>query len=269
MLNTYPANTLNQKRNKRFFSKPLLLALATSFVLASCTKDVDVVAPAASAEYHWDYENTGDWASHYPECAGAQQSPINIIPALTAKTKLSPIDFDYKSFPMSIVDNGHTVQVNVPKGQSFITYNGEEYELKQFHFHRHSEHKIDGAGAAMEVHFVHQHPKTGVLTVLGVMLKEGKKNKFIEDVWNHFPTGKNTVLNTSVTINPMDLLPEEKSFYSYAGSLTTPPCYQGVNWVVFKSMKELSHEQAEKFPHHENARPVQPLNGRIVTESSF
>lgn len=145
-------NENNTTNRKRVLGK-LSFVLASVFVLASCAKD-DLDAPPAptAEEYHWNYENSGDWASHYPECAGMQQSPINIIPSQTVKTQVSPIVFDYKPFAMSIVDNGHTVQVNVPAGHASIMYNGEKYELKQFHFHQHSEHQIDGEAAPMEVH---------------------------------------------------------------------------------------------------------------------
>lgn len=109
----------------------------------------------------------------------------------------------------------------------------------------------------------------GKLTVLGVMLKEGDKSDFIKDVWQHFPKQENKVEATNTVINALDLMPAQKQFFAYAGSLTTPPCYQGVNWVVFKSSMELSKDQLKKFPHHESARPLQPLNGRVVIESVF
>jgi carbonic anhydrase len=156
------------------------------------------------------------------------------------------------------------VQVNYQPG-STIKINGEEYELLQFHFHTPSEHTINGKASALEMHLVHRNAKNQ-LAVVGVMMEKGATNPLIEQIWQHIPTvGKTNVVKNS-TINATKLLPNNKAYFSYAGSLTTPPCSENVKWNVLIEPIQVSEKQIEAFQslYQVNARPVQPINGRII-----
>lgn len=240
------------------------LTTLTVTLLIGCSKSDDAVSPA-----HWDYENT-DWqAEGYTDCAGKVQSPIDIDTTLTVKSTLPSIQLNYAAFPLKIVDNGHTIQV-VGDGKSTMTYNNTVFTLKQFHFHYHSEHTINGKSAPMEVHFVHEDAKTGNLMVLGVLLEAGATNNLIDQLWNNIPKVKEqeTTVN-SVTVDPLLLLPANRKYYQYTGSLTTPPCSQGLNWVVFKNRVKMSSAQLTTFGtlYNHNYRPAQATNNRPVLES--
>ena len=242
-----------------------LVGAAALVLLASCSRNEESVD---HHEQHWDYENPNWGAQGYSECAGLVQSPIDIVRANTVKATLPDIGINYENFPVKIVDNGHTVQVNASKGK--IQYRGEDYTLKQFHFHAKSEHKIDGQAKPVEVHFVHQNEKTKALIVLGVMVKGGgTHNAEFEKYLTAFPAQKNQEVTRTETINPAAMLPTNKKYYTYTGSLTTPPCSQGIHWVVFKDDVVVSDVQLQKFQkaYDHNARPVQPVGSRTVYES--
>ncbi len=215
---------------------------------------------------HWDYEGEmgpDKWGSEFPTCAkGKSQSPLDIKgPFVKASFKVST---DYKMGPLRIINNGHTIQVNVPAG-SKARIDGVPYELLQFHFHKPSEELIDGKPSAMVVHFVHKN-EAGKLAVLGVLLKEGNENPGIKALWANAPTKEGPeVAPAEVSFNPSNLMPREFDFYSYEGSLTTPPCTEGVQFFILKSPVNISREQVGDFPFKRNARPVQPLNGRTIT----
>jgi len=222
---------------------------------------------------HWSYEGaTGPdhWGELAPSCilckTGKAQSPIDI--ANTTPATLVPIEVNYKPVPLSIVNNGHTIQVDYAPGSS-MKIGGEEYQLLQFHFHTPSEHTVKGNAFAMEGHLVHK-SATGVLAVIGVLMDRGAASAFIGKLWEHLPIKKGE-RNTpaGVTVNAAGLLPKSMGRYSYMGSLTTPPCSEGVVWNVLKSPIAVSDEQVAAFAaiFKHNARPVQPLNGRVVKES--
>jgi len=171
----------------------------------------------------------------------------------------------YQATPLKVVNNGHAIQVNYGAG-STLTVDGKTYHLAQFHFHSPSEHTQDGKPYAMEAHLVHK-ADDGSLAVVGVFLKEGKENPFLARIWGHLPTEVNHEMTVAGTeVNVADLLPAKKAFFNYSGSLTTPPCSEGVTWLVMDRSVEVSKAQADKFRGliHENARPVQPLNDRKV-----
>lgn len=247
--------------------KKLVLFGMAAIAFASCSNN-ETFTGVEEEKHHWDYENP-DWQNHgYPECAGFVQSPIDIVTKNTVKTSLPEIGFNHEAFPIKVVDNGHTVQINASKGG--ITYNGETYALRQFHFHADSEHTIDGAKKPMEVHFVHQHPTNNTLVVLGVMVRGGgAENAEFAKYLKAFPTQKNAEQTLTETINPTAMFPTSKKYYNYTGSLTTPPCSQGLNWVVFKDELTVSDAQIEAFKkaYSHNARPVQPVGSRTVFES--
>lgn len=233
---------------------------------------VAAAAPNSQATPHWSYEgSTGpaQWArldAANEACEiGKTQSPINIPSANVGKSKLGAIDFAYNAMPLKVLDNGHTVQVTAEPGSAIIV-GGQRYELKQFHFHHPSEEKIDGKSYALVAHLVHANAE-GKLVVVGVLFEEGAENRALKTLWAHLPGEKERVAVASGTrFNPTSLLPATRSYYNFTGSLTTPPCSDGVNWFVLRTPVEASKEQIERFARRYpmNARPTQPLNGRAI-----
>ncbi len=227
--------------------------------------DAHGAKPGEKHAVHWGYEGAmgpDRWGDEFPTCAkGKSQSPLNIKgPFEKAQFGVAP---DYKPGQLKIINNGHTIQVNVPPG-SKLRIDSKPFELLQFHFHRPSEEQIDGKPAAMVVHFVHKND-AGRLAVLGVLLKEGNENPGIKTLWANAPlTEGPEVEPEGVMFNPANLLPREYEFYSYEGSLTTPPCTEGVRFFILKSQVNITKEQVEQFPFKKNARPVQPQNGRAI-----
>ena len=226
----------------------------------------DAHAPAdAHAAVHWDYEGAmgpENWGKEFPTCGkGKSQAPLNIKgPFEKVRFSVAP---DYKQGQLKILNNGHTIQVNVPNG-SKIRIDGKPYDLLQFHFHRPSEEHIDGKPSAMVVHFVHKNAE-GELAVLGVMLREGNENPGIKTLWTHAPKSEGPeVVPDGVMFNPANLLPREMDFFHYDGSLTTPPCTEKVKFFILKSQVNIAKEQVSDFPFKMNARPVQPANGRPI-----
>ena len=226
-------------------------------------------------EIHWSYDGAGapdKWAklnAEYETCAmGKRQSPIDIRDG--AKLALEPIRFDYKPAPLRMIDNGHTVQINYAEGSSILVA-GERYELKQFHFHKPAEERVEGRTYDMVAHLVHQ-SADGRLAVVAVLFEVGEQsNAFIAGLWPHLPLEslrEVAPLEASVDVN--NLLPEARSYYTYMGSLTTPPCSEGVLWLVLKTPVQISREQVGVFGrlYAMNARPLQPANGRLIKESN-
>ncbi len=241
-------------------------------VLAIVTAALSIASTSALADEdspHWRYggaENPTQWGQLSKDFAlcetGRDQSPINIKDAVLSTP--AKIDFDYKSSPLVVVNNGHTIQVNYAQG-SFVTINREKYELIQFHFHTPSEHEINNKAAAMELHLVHRN-EAGKLAVIGVLLTKGKENFLIKEVWENIPATHKTNAVNNVMINAANLLPSSKSYYSYTGSLTTPPCSEGVKWNIFVEPVTISEEQIEVFGkiYQVDARPIQPTNQRTI-----
>lgn len=237
-------------------------------VLAECTGKLEKPAEHAKSAHnvHWGYEGDNGpehWGDNFATCAaGKKQSPLNIVgPFEKAK---DVVKAEYKEGPMKIINNGHTIQVNIEAGSGTLTVNKEQYELLQFHFHRPSEEQIDGKTLAMTVHFVHK-SKEGKLAVLGVLLNEGKENATIKSLWANLPPKEGEeYVPAKMLINPSSLLPSDMSFYSYEGSLTTPPCTEGVNFFILKNNVDISKSQVAKFPFKLNARPVQATNDRKI-----
>jgi carbonic anhydrase len=219
----------------------------------------------AHAGPHWDYEGEmgpENWGKEFPTCAkGKSQSPLDIKgPFEKVKMSIAP---DYKNGQLKVLNNGHTIQVNVEPG-SKVRIDGKPYDLLQFHFHKPSEELIDGKPAAMVIHFVHKNAE-GQLAVIGVMLKEGNENPGIKTIWSNLPaTAGAEVTPDKVMFNPANLLPPEFDFYTYEGSLTTPPCTEKVKFFIMKSQVNIGRDQVGAFPFKKNARPVQPLNGRVI-----
>lgn len=199
---------------------------------------------------------------------GRRQSPVDIDENIVKKNKSLPkINFSYLSIPLEIDNNGHTIQINYPKGSN-ISIGNASAELLQFHFHTPSEHAFDGKRSEMEVHFVNK-KEDGSLAVVGILMKKGKKNKALEALFKHFPKKKGThEMVTNALISPMDFIPKDDEYYTYTGSLTTPPCSEPVTWYVLKEKIELSFDQIKKFRKlfPMNSRPLQSLSQRIIEE---
>lgn len=247
--------------------KKRLLAVATAALLAS---------PLALADHHahWGYAGhagAAHWADldeNFQTCKlGRNQSPINIETKKVEKADLQPIGFAYAAGAAEVINNGHTIQVNLPAA-SAATIAGAEYQLVQFHFHHPSEEKINGKAFPLVAHLVHK-SADGKLAVVAVLFKLGKENAALQPVFADLPAKEGETKTLAAGLNPGDLLPADRAYYAFMGSLTTPPCSEEVRWQVLKSPVELSAAQLKAFKklYKMNARPVQPLNGRPVQVS--
>jgi carbonic anhydrase len=228
-------------------------------------KDTKGGKPEEKHVAHWDYEGEmgpENWGKEFPTCGkGKSQSPLNIKgPFEKVRFNVVP---DYKPGPLKIINNGHTIQVNVTPG-SKIRIDGKAFDLLQFHFHRPSEEHINGKPSAMVIHFVHKND-SGELAVLGVLLQEGNENPGIKTLWSYAPPKEGPeVAPDNVAFNPTNLLPREMEFFHYDGSLTTPPCTEKVKFFILKSQVNISKDQVTQFPFKMNARPIQALNDRKI-----
>ncbi len=234
-------------------------------------KPVPAEAPVVSP-VHWGYEGEGapaNWSKLRPDYAtcgsGKRQSPIDIRESI--RVDLEPIKFDYKPTQFRIVDNGHTVQVNVGAG-STIGVMGRQFELIQLHFHRPAEERINGKVYDMGVHLVHK-DLDNRLAVIAVLFEKGSEQPTIQTLWNNLPLEVGQDVVPSVAIDLNGLLPENRNYWTYMGSLTTPPCTEDVLWMVLKQPVQLSAEQVSIFSrlYRNNARPAQPANNRLIKES--
>ena len=239
-----------------------------------------IVVPVAAAQHaaeaphpHWGYDGENGpshWASldpAYRACeVGKHQSPIAINDP-TPKN-LPAIEFSYQATPLKIIDNGHTIQVSYAPG-SFITVNHHQYELQQFHFHHPSEEEVNGRSYPLVGHLVHK-DAAGKLAVVAVLMDEGTANDVIQAIWTHLPEeqGKE-VERVGLTVDATKLLPATRGYYTFTGSLTTPPCTEGVTWFVLKTPSQISRDEialfAKHYPH--NARPLQAANHRTIVMS--
>ena len=216
---------------------------------------------------HWSYEGEGSpekWGELSPEYAacrlGKEQSPVDLRDSIPAA--LPDPATAWKTIPLKVLNNGHTIQVDGSDGGSLIL-DGKAYDLLQFHFHHPSEHMIEGRPAAMEVHFVHK-ASDGGLAVLGVMVVEGPPHPVLETIWSTMPDKAGETVTGGGLIDFRSLLPADPITYRYAGSLTTPPCSEVVQWVVYRKPITASDSQIRRFAtmFPNNARPVQPLGRR-------
>jgi carbonic anhydrase len=226
----------------------------------------------AAGKTNWGYsgpegpDHWGELAPEFSACSdGKNQSPIDLTGLIEGQ--LPEIQIDYKTGGNEVLNNGHSIQVNyAPKSTLGIA--GHSFELQQFHFHSPSEHTIEGQSYPMEAHFVHA-DKDGSLAVIAVLFSEGETNAELEKAWSHMPAhaGEKHVLDAPV--NADALLPPRHDYYGFTESLTTPPCSEGVRWLVMKDVDTASKEQIGKFTdtmHHANNRPVQPINARLIIQ---
>lgn len=271
--------------------KKSLILVAFAFVLWSCsskeTKPTPVEVkkeqvkvdhskdekhnPVSHAGPHWSYEGVlgpeiwGSIANEFNTCSsGKSQSPIDLI--WKKPIPGGQMLFNYNGAATSAIDNGHTLQFNFPDGSNSIELRGHKYELKQVHFHSFSEHTISGKHFPIEAHFVHK-DEHGSLAVIGLMIDVGKHNADFDILLKNWPKLKNKQMPlTLVQLIPKNLLPKALTYYHYSGSLTTPPCSEGVNWNVLNTTIYASQEQIKSFreKYNNNYRPTQQLNGRKV-----
>ena len=231
---------------------------------------VALASAAACAQHHWGYSGEGgpeNWAkldAKYVLCSlGRNQSPIDITNLVEADLK--PLKLDYKAGASEVENNGHTIQVNHAPG-STLEVGGRIFELKQFHFHAPSENRIGGKQYPLEGHLVHA-DKEGNLAVLAVMFESGAANPVLEKVWAAMPGKAGTKATLPAGINVSGMLPANRDYYRFNGSLTTPPCSEGVWWLVAKKPVTVSKAQVDQFAkvvRFTNNRPVQAVNARPV-----
>lgn len=231
--------------------------------------------PKGKPEMHWGY--AGDigpehWAELKPEfrqCGiGTRQSPIDIRDSI--KVDLTPIGFSYKPSGFSVIDTGRTLQVNMAAGNQ-LEVMGKRYALQQFHFHRPAEERINGRSFEMSAHLEHKDAE-GKLAILTVLFEQGPddaKQSVVQKVWANVPLEKHEALTGPGQLDLTELLPADKAYYTYMGSMTTPPCSEGVLWLVMRQPVVLSAAQLNVFArlYPMNSRPVQAGSGRLIKES--
>jgi carbonic anhydrase len=235
-----------------------------------------IEAAHAADEVHWDYQGANGplaWADLKPEFAtcgsGKRQSPINIDQSVTLRGPAEAIGFDYQSGSSgTVVNNGHTIQIDV-NGDNGIVVRGSRFQLLQLHFHHPSEERINHRSFAMVAHLVHK-DYMGRLAVVAVLLEAGAANPVINNFWTYMPLGPGDRVQMPLGLVDMNgLLPKDQRYYQFMGSLTTPPCSEEVLWMILKQPVTISQEQiqlfAQQYPN--NARPVQPINGRVIRDA--
>ena len=247
-------------------ARTTFVAVVTSIVLLLSLTGVAFAQDGH--DIHWGYEGEsgpehwGDLSPDYATCAdGMEQSPIDI--ASTTESNPADLEFSYQPSALTIVNNGHTIQANYDEGSS-LGVDGESYALLQFHFHSPSEHTVDDGAAPMELHMVHQNAD-GDLAVVGILLVEGAENEALAPVFDNLPAteGEPEAID-GVTVDASALLPSDATYWRYNGSLTTPPCSEGVKWFVMTQPVEVSAEQIAAYTalYSGNARPTQAMNDR-------
>ncbi|MBE9209509.1 carbonic anhydrase [Nostoc sp. LEGE 06077] len=263
------SDTLNRRRLLKLLG---MTALGTS--VSNC-----VTSPAAAKTTNWGYigkqgpEYWGKLSPDFELCyTGKRQTPIDLQVSNVKSLDQNNQDLlvvKYQPTPLNLINNGKTIQINYQPG-SLIESDRQVYQLLQFHFHHPSEHHINGKEYDMELHFVHR-SQAGNLAVVGVLLKSGEFNPNLQTIWDAIPQTSGEAHQVKDTIiNASSLLPAERRFLTYSGSLTTPPCSENVTWYIMENPIEVSQEQIAKFTElfPDNARPIQALNQRVVFESA-
>ena len=228
--------------------------LIAAIVTTGFASVLAVSAPScAAADKNWSYTGPNaptKWAKldkSFATCGtGMLQSPIDIPDSHARKGDLPPLLFNYKPSALKIIDDGHTIQV-INASDSWVSIEGKRYELVELLFRKPSEHKISGKGQEMEVQLVHK-DKDGKLAIVAVLLDQGKENALIKTLWANLPQTKDKENDVSgVQINAYGLLPQNKDYYTFKGSLTTPPCTEGVSWYVLKTPGQISADQIARY----------------------
>ncbi len=232
-------------------------------------------APEEHAEAHWAYAGDagpdawGDLKAEYAACGeGTAQSPIDLPVWGEAVTPEDALDVHLQPSPLQILNNGHAVQIE-PATQSWTMVGDHRYDLAQVHFHSPSEHTVEGRSFPLEAHMVHL-DADGNIAVVGILFEEGDANPTLASIWEHLPDEvteeAEPVEGVEVDLSP---LVDAGGTYAYAGSLTTPPCTEGLRWFVLSKPQSVSADQVQAYHDlmgRDTNRPVQPLNGRVVSE---
>jgi len=244
-----------------------LLTLVAGFVLSAT-----IAHAGADTGVHWGYtgmsapEYWGELSPRYEMCKiGKNQSPVDIRAQDAYDVNLEQLIFSYYA-KTTHVSKSHGVKVAVDPG-NFIVIDGNKFKLKQFHFHSPSETMLNGRSFPLEAHFVHV-SDNGQIAVIAVFFEYGKNNPLLERIFRKAPAVEN--IESSLVFKPkeiMQLFPENREYYRYNGSLTTPPCTEGVRWIVMKKPLTVSKKQIKRFKElvpYNNNRPIQPVNARVI-----
>lgn len=233
---------------------------------------LSTIGSACASAPHWSYEGKagpehwGELAADYQTCHnGKYQSPIDIKNAVNGK--LPPLGLEFHTSAETLVNNGHTIQINVDDEDDF-RLDGDIFQLKQYHLHTPSENQIAGRSFPLEAHFVHSNA-AGELAVVAVMFDIGEENPALNPILAAIPPQLNHSVTVDKQVNLRPLFPADLHYYRFSGSLTTPPCSEGLRWLVMKQPVTLSQSQLDAFRQalkSSNNRPLQPLHGRIVVE---
>ena len=252
---------------------PRTLASGIALCVGGTAQAAETHAAKGEA-HHWSYsgengpEHWGTEDSSFATCGiGKHQSPIDI--EKTVVKDLPPLKFDYQDVALEVTDTGHSFQVNAAKGSGGFTVGPDRYDFLQVHFHEPSEERVHGAASSMVAHIVHRNAK-GELAVIAVLISTGKTNEFLKPIFDNFPVkGAKESVVAGKTVNLLNLLPAQHGYYTFDGSLTTPPCTENVRWFVLKTPVEASAAQVQEFRarYAHNNRPTQPLNARVVEET--
>lgn len=230
-------------------------------VVAICAMPV-----AADEQVHWAHagkHGPAHWGEVAATCRiGQQQSPVNIHTQKAKKGTLPALAVHWDKATGEVVNNGHTIQVNLTPG-SYLELDGTRYDLAQFHFHTPSEHQLNGKSGPLEIHFVHKTAE-GKLAVVGVMVKTGAESAPLKPLFANLPATQE--VKNQLEVDPAALLPAKLEYFTYQGSLTTPPCSEGVRWMVLETPIAASKAQIAAFRKlfPQNARPIQPLHARTI-----
>jgi carbonic anhydrase len=253
------------------------MLLRGTLACACCIKAGAAIASDAPAHggaaADWSYEGDGNpekWGelqADFKVCQlGLEQTPIDLSNGI--KGDVGSVDYDYKPLPLRILHNGHSVMVNADPGSACVI-SGTRYELLQFHFHHPSEHLLAGKGFDLECHFVHK-ASTGALAVTGMFIRPGAANAALKTFFDSMPAKEGLEARLGITVDIAAVLPKNGGYFRYMGSLTTPPCSEGLTWTVHKEPVEASVEQIQKFAalFPNNARPAQKRNRRFLIDAS-
>jgi carbonic anhydrase len=250
-----------------------------NFILGACTNQLqphqnEATEVSITSPHPWSYsgetgpKNWGKLDPTYATCSeGKEQSPININHS--KGNNATNIEVHYEPTNITLENDGHTIVANTETKSSSVNLTGSTYLFEQFHFHTPSEHQINGKYTPMELHLVHK-DKNGKIAVIGIMIQEGKENKALNKIWAVLPKDP-LKLEIKEAINVKALLPKNQTSFLYKGSLTTPPCTEKVQWVLFEQSIEMSKEQIKKFQEifPDNHRPVQPINERDIFKTKI
>ena len=272
-------NSIPKLRTVFFVAGSMLFLLFVSFSTPCKAREGQQSSQHEDNQAHWGY-NVDDGPSHWAKldpdwilCAeGRHQSPIDLAGATVAtlaemelRFPVANVTIVHQTHVLDVLDNGHTIQINYDRGETF-TIGGESYKLRQYHFHSPSEHTVNGRHYPIEMHLVHT-TNDKKLAVIGVFIEEGRHNAAFDAVWENLPQKPGHEVHLEdVQVDIDDMLPKDRSTYRYNGSLTTPPCSEGVRWFVFVKPIQMSGRQISAFQgiFYGNNRPTQPRNERTL-----